>query len=56
MKKNSDKNIQPLQIDPISGDYYVIIPEWIVNEFSWYEETPIKFSIDGNEIILSEEK
>jgi hypothetical protein len=56
MKKNCGKNIQPLQVDPITGEYYVIIPEWIVNEFSWYEDTPIKFSVEGDDIFLSEEK
>ena len=56
MKKNSTENIELLQVDPITGNYYVIIPEWIINEFSWYEDTSIKFSVDGNEIILSEER
>ena len=54
MKKNSEENINPIQIDPISGEYYVIIPEWIMNELSWYEDTQIDFKVDGNEVILKE--
>ena len=54
MKKNSGKNINPVQIDPITGEYYVIIPEWIMNDLSWYEDTKIEFTIDGNEVILTE--
>jgi hypothetical protein len=54
MKKNSPENFRPLQVDPISGDYYIVIPEWIVNDLEWYEDTEINFSVDGNEIILSE--
>jgi hypothetical protein len=54
MKKNSEKDIQSVQVDPITGEYYVTIPEWIVNELSWYEDTEIEFNLDGKEIILTE--
>jgi hypothetical protein len=54
MKKNSGENFQPLQVDPITGEYYVIIPEWIANELSWYEDTEVNFKLEGNEIVLSE--
>jgi hypothetical protein len=56
MKKNFEEDCQLLQVDPVSGQYYVSIPEWIVNEFSWYEDTEIKLKIDGDEIILKENK
>lgn len=56
MKKNFRENSQPLQVDPISGEYYLVIPEDIVNELSWYEDTEINFNLDGNEVILSELK
>jgi hypothetical protein len=54
MKKNFGENIHPVQIDPITGQYYVIIPEWMMNELSWYEDTEVKFSLDGNDIVISE--
>lgn len=54
MKKNSGKNFEALQVDPISGDYYVVIPEWIVNELSWYEDSEINFSLEGTDLVLSE--
>jgi hypothetical protein len=54
MKKNSQDIFEFLQVDPISGKYYLIIPEHIINDLSWYEDTEIKISIEGNEIILSE--
>ena len=56
MKKKIGEEIQTLQVDPISGEYYIVVPEWIVNEFSWYEEAEIKFSVEGDELILSEKK
>lgn len=54
MKKKSDDNLRLVQVDAVSGDYYLSIPEWIVNELSWYEDTEIHFNVDGDEIILSE--
>ena len=55
MKKNSGDEILPLEVDPISGQYYITIPEWMVNELSWYEDTEITFNLEGSELILSEE-
>ena len=54
MKKNPDKNFENLQVDSITGDYFLVIPEWMVNDLSWYEDTKIEITLDGNEIILEE--
>ncbi len=54
MKKNSGEIFESVQVDPITGKYFVIIPEQIINELSWYEDTEIKFTLDGEEVILSE--
>lgn len=54
MKKNSGDIFESLQVDPISGEYYLVVPEEIVNELSWYEDTEICFTLDGNEVVLSE--
>ena len=54
MKKNSGEIFESIQVDPITGDYYVIIPEIVTNELSWYEDTEIQFKIEGDEVILSE--
>jgi hypothetical protein len=54
MKKNSGEEIQSIQVDPISGEYYIVIPEWIANELSWYEDTEIQLSVEGDEVVLSE--
>jgi hypothetical protein len=56
MKKNSGKNFETIQVDPITGDYYLVIPEWIINELSWYEDTVINISLEGTDIILSEKQ
>lgn len=54
MRKNSGEIFRPLQVDPISGEYYLVIPEEIVNDLDWYEDTEIKLELSGDEIILSE--
>jgi hypothetical protein len=56
MKKKSGKNFETIQVDPITGDYYLVIPEWIINELSWYEDTVINISLEGTDIILSEKQ
>lgn len=56
MKKNSGDIFQPLQVDAITGQYYLEIPEIIVNDLSWYEDTEISLKIEGDEVILSERK
>jgi len=54
MKKNFSENFQLLQVDPITGDYYLVIPEEFVNELSWYEDTEILIKLEGSDLILSE--
>jgi hypothetical protein len=56
MKKNSGDIFESIEVDPISGDYYIKISEQIMNELEWYEDTQINLSIEGNEVILSERK
>jgi hypothetical protein len=54
MEKNRGEIFESIEVDPISGEYYITIPEQIMNELSWYEDTKIKFTIDGGEVILTE--
>lgn len=54
MQKKFGEIFEPLQVDPITGQYYLTIPESIVSELSWYEDTEISFKIEGNEIVLFE--
>ena len=55
-RKYPEDSIQRIQIDAITGEYYIIIPEWATSELSWYADTEVNFILDGNELILSEEK
>ena len=52
MKKNFDKIFTSIEIDTVTGEYYTIIPEQIINEYNWYEDAQLKWVIDNNDIIL----
>ena len=54
MRKNPDELKTTIEIDPVTGEYYTIIPEWIINDQGWYEGTNLQFNIDADDIILSE--
>ena len=56
MKKNPAENFTSLEVDPVSGEYFTIIPEWIVNEQGWYEGTELNFSLEDDIIVLSEKE
>jgi hypothetical protein len=54
MKKNSEEIFDSIQVDPITGKYFIIVPEQIMNDLSWYEDTEIKIRLEGDEIVISE--
>jgi hypothetical protein len=54
MQKKFGEIFESLQVDPITGQYYLTIPESVINELSWYEDTEISFKIEGDEVVLSE--
>jgi hypothetical protein len=56
MQKNPEKNFTTVEVDPVTGEYYLVIPEWIVNENGWYEGTEVNMEVDGSSIIITEVK
>tara|TARA_B000000609_G_scaffold143622_1_gene123778 strand:+ start:86 stop:259 length:174 start_codon:yes stop_codon:yes gene_type:complete len=54
MQKNNPDEKRPIEIDTVSGEYLVRIPEWIVNDQGWYEDTELTFRTDGDELIITE--
>ena len=54
MQKNFGKNLSNVESDPITGNYHIVIPEWIINEFEWYDGTEVNIEIDGQSIFISE--
>ena len=56
MKKNFDKIFSTIEIDRVTGEYYTVIPENLMNEFGWYEDTELKWTVDSDEIIIQEKE
>jgi len=54
MQKNFQENFGSIEVDDYTHEYFVRIPEWIMNEMNWYEGTKIKFNIDTEEVIITE--
>jgi len=56
MQKNPEKNFTTVEVDPVTGEYYTVLPEWVINEFGWYEGTEVNMEIDGECIVITEVK
>ena len=54
MQKNPEENITTVEVDPVTGEYFVTIPEWIISEYGWYEGTEVNMEVDGDCILIRE--
>jgi len=53
MQKNPAENFTTIEIDQVSGEHYIVIPQWICDENKWYEGTEVNNEVDNNCIIVS---
>jgi len=56
MKKFSGKILSTVEIDPVSDDYITKIPESVINEMNWYEDTELEWVYDGDILIIREKE
>ena len=54
MQKNPGENFSTVEVDPVTGEYVIKVPEWIISEFGWYEGTEINMEVDGDCIVIQE--
>ena len=54
MKKNRGENFSSVEVDTVTGEYVIKVPEWIISEFGWYEGTEINMEVDGDSILITE--
>ena len=54
MQKNSAENFTTVEIDPVSGEYVITIPEWICDERGWYEGTEVNIEVESDCIIIKD--
>ena len=52
MEKNPQENLTTVDIDPVSGEYLITIPQWICDENGWYEGVEVNIEVDGDSIII----
>ena len=35
MQKNREENFTTIEVDPITDEHYIIVPEWVLDEKDW---------------------
>ncbi len=45
MQKNPAENFSPIEVDPITGNFMIDLPEWMVNDMGWYEGTVLQLEM-----------
>ena len=56
MQKNPEENFTTVEVDTVTGEYYIKLPEWVLNDFGWYEGTQVNMEIEGDCIVITEMK
>ena len=54
MQKNPQENFTTVEIDPVTGEHYLTIPECISDENGWYEGTEVNIEVDGDSIVITD--
>ncbi len=54
MQKKFGHEKTTIEVDPITGEYYTIIPEWIMHDQDWFEGTSLNFALELDEVIIKE--
>ena len=56
MQKNRAENFTTVEVDPVNGEHYVIIPEWICDEKQWFEGTEVNIEVEVDGIVITEQE
>ena len=54
MQKKFEHEKTTIEIDPLTGEYYTVIPEWVIHDMDWVEGQTLEFNIDSDEVIIKE--
>jgi bifunctional DNA-binding transcriptional regulator/antitoxin component of YhaV-PrlF toxin-antitoxin module len=54
MKKNRAENFTTVEVDTVTGEFFVTIPQWILDEKGWYEGTNLNIEVDGDCLIITD--
>ena len=56
MLKNFSEIFSTIEVDTVTGEYYTVIPEQVINEMNLYEDTELQWRIESDEIIIKEKE
>ena len=56
MLKNFSEIFSTIEVDTVTGEYYTVIPEQVINEMNLYEATQLQWRVESDEIIIKEKK
>ena len=54
MQKKFEHEKTTIEVDNISGEYYTVIPEWVIHDMDWYEGCKVNFNIESDEVIITD--
>ena len=54
MQKKFEHEKTTIEVDTITGEYYTVIPEWVVHDMDWYEGASVEFNIESDEVIIKD--
>ena len=54
MQKKFEHEKTTIEVDTITGEYYTVIPEWVVHDMDWYEGCTVEFNIESDEVIIKD--
>ena len=54
MLKNFSEIFSTIEVDTVTGEYYTVIPEQVINEMNLYEDTELQWRVESDEIIIKE--
>ena len=52
MEKNFGREIVPVEVDPVTGDPIITIPEWMMLDLGWEEGDTLEWIMDEEDNCL----
>ena len=54
MQKNREENFTTIEVDPITDEHYIVVPEWVLDEKDWGEGTIVNLEVESDCIVITE--
>ena len=55
MQKKFGHEKTSIELDNITAEYYTKIPEWVMHDQDWFEGTKINWTLEIDEVIITED-